>query len=73
MRPSRPKQTGERVMENQEVKSLYDALVGALTLAITAPTEEKAQKAVRLAECFAGGLSRHEVERAKKEAEGNVK
>ena len=57
----------------EKISNLYDALVGALTLAITAPTEEKAQKAARLAECFAGGLSRHEVERAKKEAEGNVK
>tara|TARA_B100000161_G_C33246181_1_gene279307 strand:+ start:300 stop:479 length:180 start_codon:yes stop_codon:yes gene_type:complete len=57
----------------EQISNLYDALVGALTLAITAPTEEKAQKAVRLAECFAAGLSRHEVERAKKEAEGNVK
>jgi len=56
-----------------EITSLYDALVGALTLAITAPTEEKAQKAARLAECFAAGLSRHEVERAKKQAEGSVK
>ena len=57
----------------EQISNLYDALVGALTLAITAPTDEKAQKAARLAECFAGGLSRHEVERAKKEAEGNVK
>jgi len=57
----------------EQISNLYDALVGALTLAITAPTEEKAQKAVKLAECFAAGLSRHEVERAKKEAEGNVK
>ena len=56
-----------------EIKGLYDALVGALTLAITAPTDEKAQKAAKLAECFAAGLSRHEVERAKKQAEGNVK
>ena len=57
----------------EQITSLYDALVGALTLAITAPTDEKAQKAAELAECFAGGLSRHEVERAKKQAEGNVK
>tara|TARA_Y100001934_G_C11778317_1_gene506993 strand:- start:286 stop:465 length:180 start_codon:yes stop_codon:yes gene_type:complete len=57
----------------EQISNLYDALVGALTLAITAPTDEKAQKAAELAECFAAGLSRHEVERAKKEAEGNVK
>jgi len=53
--------------------TLYDALVCALTLAITAPTDEKAKKATELAECFANRLSPDEVERAKKEAEGKVK
>ena len=68
-----------------EITSLYEALVEALFLAILDPRKEKAQKAAELAECFAAGLSRHEVERAKKEvdrqvfeylikeAEGNVK
>ena len=48
---------GRETLNAEKISNLYDALVGALTLAITAPTEEKAQKAARLAECFAGGLS----------------
>jgi uncharacterized protein YoaH (UPF0181 family) len=48
----------------------YDALVEALVLAVTAPTDEKAQQAVELAEKLASqGFSAGDVERAKREAE----
>lgn len=57
----------------------YDALVMALTLAITASNEEKAAQCVEMAENIASGLSEDEVmfcyisglevERAKKEAQ----
>lgn len=43
----------------------YKALVEALFLALTAPTEEKSQKAAALAEQIAAGLTPSQVERAK--------
>ena len=46
----------------------YDALVIALRLAITAPNDDAAQKAVDLAIGFAENLSEFDVARAKKEA-----
>tara|TARA_Y100001938_G_C7906642_1_gene337372 strand:+ start:222 stop:416 length:195 start_codon:yes stop_codon:yes gene_type:complete len=46
----------------------YEALVLALTLSITAPTEEKSKQCVGMAEEFAMNLSEIEVERAKREA-----
>ena len=46
----------------------YDALVTALRLAITAPNDDAAQKAVDLAIGFAENLSEFDVARAKKEA-----
>ena len=49
-------------------ESQFDALVTALELAVTAPTEEKAQQCVEIAENLATGLSEIDVERAKKAA-----
>ena len=46
----------------------YDALVSALTLAITAPTKEKAQECAGMAEFFAESLTEEEVMTAKLEA-----
>ena len=51
-----------------EPKKDYDALVLALTLSITAPTEEKSKQCVSMAEKLAANLSEIEVERAKREA-----
>ena len=55
-----------------EPKNNYEALVLALRLAIDAPTEEQAQRAVAMAEDLASNLSELEVERAKKEAQVKV-
>ena len=46
----------------------YDALVSALTLAITAPDDTKAAQCVEIAESIAAKLSELDVERAKKQA-----
>ena len=46
----------------------YEALVMALRLAISAPDEDAAQKAVDLAIRFAENLSEFEVARAQKQA-----
>ena len=46
----------------------YDALVSALTLAITAPDDTKAAQCVEIAESIAVKLSELDVERAKKQA-----
>ena len=56
-------------MENKPLTDLYDALVLALKLAISAPTEEQAKRAITHAQSFADNLSEIEVERAKKEAQ----
>lgn len=48
--------------------SPLEALVLALKLAITAPSEDKAQKCVDIAEQIADGLTEFEVEVAKREA-----
>ncbi|HBA57506.1 MAG TPA: hypothetical protein DCZ37_06540 [Alteromonas macleodii] len=50
----------------------YEALVLALKLSISAPTEEKSKRALADAELFAANLTELEVERAKKEAASNV-
>ena len=55
-----------------EPKTDYEALVLGLTLAITAPTEEKAQECVRMAEEIAQRLTPEEVEAAKAEAQQNI-
>ena len=54
-----------------EPKNNYEALVLALRLAIDAPTEEQAQRAVAMAEDLASSLSELEVEFAKKEVQVN--
>ncbi len=54
-----------------EPKNNYEALVIALKLAIDAPTEEQADKATKMAEEFASTLNEFDIERAKKEAQGN--
>jgi hypothetical protein len=46
-----------------------DALAEALYLAVTAPSDEQAAKAVELAERIAASLSEFDVERAKKIAQ----
>tara|TARA_Y100001963_G_C6641604_1_gene381253 strand:- start:101 stop:292 length:192 start_codon:yes stop_codon:yes gene_type:complete len=46
----------------------YEALVLALTLSITAPTEEKSKQCVDMAEELAMNLSEIEIQRAKREA-----
>ena len=56
----------------KEPKTDYEALVLGLTLAITAPTEEKAQECVRMAEEIAQRLTPEEVEAAKAEAQQNI-
>ena len=48
-----------------KLQSDKEALVMALTLAITAPTEAKAQQCIRLADTLAAGLSKQEVEACK--------
>ncbi len=57
-------------MQTVDAKSMTprDALVLALTLAVTAPTDEKAQMCVEIAEEIAAGLSEFEVELAKRDA-----
>lgn len=50
----------------------YEALVLALRLAVTAPTDEKSQECLSMAEGFASKLSELEVERAKREAERSL-
>jgi hypothetical protein len=49
-----------------------DALVLALQLAITAPTDEKAQQCIEMAEAFARGLSPEDVSLAKDLASQNL-
>ena len=48
--------------------SVYDAFVRSLVLAIDAPTDEQSEKAVELAENFAGQLTDLQVEEGRKEA-----
>ena len=50
----------------QEPTNDHEAMVLALRLAITAPSAEKADECVKIAQSL--GLSEFEVERAKKEA-----
>jgi len=56
-------------MKSILIDNFYNALVLALKLAISAPTEEQAQRAIKDAQLFADNLSEIEVERAKKEAQ----
>lgn len=49
-----------------------EALTQALILAVTAPTDEKANQAVQLAEQIAAGMSEHEVAQAKRDAQTHL-
>lgn len=57
---------------SEQINSHYEALVLALKLAISAPTEEQSKRALADAELFAANLTEIEVERAKKEAEASL-
>ena len=47
----------------------YEALRDGLLLAVTAPTDDKAQEVAEMCEVIASHLSEHEIKRAKREAE----
>ena len=59
-------------MINTQITNNFDALVKALELAITAPTDEKAQEVTAMAEQFCEGMDELEIARAKKIAMENV-
>jgi len=59
-------------MINRQITNNFDALVKALELAITAPTEEKAQEVAAIADSISRGMDELEVARAKKLAQENV-
>ena len=65
--PSEGRQNMKHVIENN-----YDALVQALTLALTAPTPETQQRCVDVAEAFAATLSDAEIEAAKRSIEDDM-
>ncbi len=56
-----------------QITNDFDALVQALTLAITAPSNEKAQEVIAIADSLIHGMDELEVARAKKIAMENVK
>ena len=56
----------------EQIENKYDALVLALCLGITDPTEEKSKEANYLAEILACTMTTEEVERCKKEARAAV-
>lgn len=58
---------------NHDAPSDYDALVFALTLAVTAPSDEKAEECARMAGMFAASLDEVSIARAKREAEREIK
>ena len=49
--------------------SHYEALRNGLLLAVTAPTDDKAQEVVEMCEVIASHLSEHEIKRAQREVE----
>lgn len=53
---------------NSKPTTTRDALILALVLAVTAPTDEKSQLCVEMAERFATGMSEFEVASAKRDA-----
>ena len=55
-----------------EPQNNYEALVLALKLAIDAPSDEKRDECVAIAESLADGLSELELARAKQEAAGGL-
>lgn len=66
--------TGQKIgaPEATTPTSNYEALVRALKLAVTAPTDEKSKECLSMAEGFASKLSELEVERAKREAKRSL-
>lgn len=58
---------------SHDAPSDYDALVFALTLAVTAPSDEKAEECARMAGMFAASLDEVSIARAKREAEREIK
>ena len=60
------------MMNMKQPSSDFEALVLALTLAVTASDEEHVSECVQMAEELAGRLTEHEVERAKKIAKETV-
>lgn len=50
------------------INNPYAALVEALTLALTAPTDEQSKSAAALADEFAAGMSEKQIEDAKRTA-----
>ena len=52
----------------ETIENNFDALVTALTLSITAPTDAKSAQAVEFADFFAAGMDAETVERAKEAA-----
>ena len=65
MKTPQIKPDGDKIME---IENNYQALVAALKLVITAPTDDKARECIEMAESFAATLSSNDVERAKDEA-----
>lgn len=56
----------------KQIKNDYEALVVALTLAVTAPTEKESRECLKMAEELASNLSMEQIEQAKKEVEVNL-
>lgn len=55
--------------KNKEPKTAFEALILALVLSVTAPTEEKGQECLKIAQSIARNLSPNQVKQAQKEAE----
>jgi hypothetical protein len=49
----------------EEIRNDFEALVGALYLALTASTQENVDRAVKLAQSFTTGLTPDEIHNAK--------
>jgi hypothetical protein len=56
----------------KQIKNDYDALVVALTLAVTAPTEKQSKECLQMAIQISFGMPASQVEQAKKEVEVNL-
>ena len=59
----------ETRIQQEKEDGRYDALVSALILAVTAPTQEKSDECVKMAETLAAGLTSTQVASARAEAE----
>jgi len=58
----------QKQQNNGEIRTQQEAFQEALILAITAPTDAQADRAVALANDLARGLTKHEIAKAKREA-----